>query len=53
MFVVIYYVLQAARRQETYEKSAVGKATMKAVKAVKEDRPRGRPATDTHQDWLN
>ena len=44
---------QAARRQATYEQSAVGKATMKSVKAVKEDRAKGRDGPDTSKDWLN
>lgn len=41
---------QAVARQQEFEKSAVGKATMKAVKAAKqkEQRPEGN---DFAQDW--
>jgi hypothetical protein len=41
---------QAVARQQEFEKSAVGKATMKAVKAAKqrEARPEG---PDLAQDW--
>jgi hypothetical protein len=41
---------QAVARQQEFEKSAVGKATMKAVKAAKqrETRPEG---PDMAQDW--
>lgn len=46
--------MQAAKRQSAYEQSAVGKAAIKSVRAVKEERQQGgRPGTDTHSDWLN
>lgn len=45
--------LQAARRQAQYEQSAVGKAAIKSVKAVKEDREKGREGPDTAKDWLS
>ncbi|KAG7670005.1 hypothetical protein Ndes2526B_g06381 [Nannochloris sp. 'desiccata'] len=46
----------AAARQTTYERSAVGKAAMKSVKAIQEEKknPQGRPGgVDTSRDWLN
>lgn len=46
--------LQAAARQQHFEQTPTGRATMKAVKAVKEERAAGRPAggKDTAADWL-
>lgn len=45
-------LVQAAARQAKFESSAVGRATMKSVKAAaKEDHSRGRSGPDTIQDW--
>jgi hypothetical protein len=48
--------MQAAARQAQYEQSAVGKAAIKTVKAIQEEKknPQGRPAgPDTSKDWLS
>jgi hypothetical protein len=47
---------QAAARQSQYEQSAVGKAAIKSVKAIQEEKknPQGRPGgVDTSRDWLS
>jgi hypothetical protein len=41
---------QAVARQQEFEKSAVGKATMKAVKAAKQKEQRSE-GNDYAQDW--
>jgi hypothetical protein len=52
----IFFFLQAAARQTQYEQSAVGKAAIKSVKAIQEEKknPQGRPGgADTTRDWLS
>lgn len=44
---------QAEARQTQWEGSAVGKAAIKSVKAVKEERAQGRPQQDHTRDWLS
>ena len=49
------FCVQAAARQQQYEQTAVGKAAIKSVKAINQEKqnPQGRPGPDTHKDWLN
>lgn len=45
---------QAEARQNQWAGTAAGKATLKSVKAVKEERAAGRPVTnDNTRDWLS
>lgn len=47
--------MQAAARQAQFEKSAGGKAAMKTVRALKEEKqnPQVNTGPDTAKDWLN
>ncbi len=45
--------LQAEARQQQWAGSAAGRAAIKSVKAVQEERHQGRPAgNDNIKDWL-
>ena len=52
--ILSFFPLQAAARQTTYEQSAVGKAAIKSVKAIQEEKknPQGRPGGVDTRDWL-
>ena len=56
MLTLFFFFMQAAARQTQYEQSAVGKAAIKSVKAIQEEKknPQGRPGgADTTKDWLS
>jgi hypothetical protein len=45
--------VQAEARQQQWASSAAGKATLKSVQQVKDERARGRAVDkDTNRDWL-
>ena len=47
------HLLQAEARQQAWAGTAAGKAAIKSVKAVQEERAQGRVASnDTAKDWL-
>jgi hypothetical protein len=46
------HLLQAEARMSAYTQSAAGKAAMKSVRAVKEERQQGARGDEVARDWL-
>ncbi len=52
----VHLGVQAEARQQKWETSAAGRAALKSVKAVQEERAQGRGASNDpvkHSDWLS
>ena len=55
IYILVPFPAQAAARQTQFEKSAGGKAAMKTVRAIQEEKknPQVSSGPDTSRDWLS